>query len=83
MTETILNERDFEICPNCNRDLTQGSLMYVQIGCENTIFYKKFEKLGWMIDDQVEGDGEDGYYACRECDNKLPDSYQEYYSNNL
>ena len=84
MTDTILNERDLEICPNCNADLTEGNLMYTERGCSNYIYYKKDPRMGWIVDDELDGDNPwETVYECRQCEMSLPDEWQEHYSNIL
>lgn len=75
---------EYDFCPNCNADLTQGNLMFVEHGCTNYIYYKKSPRLGWVIDDENDGQNPtETEYACRQCEFTLPTNYQEYYEENL
>jgi hypothetical protein len=75
-------EPDF-ICPHCKADLKE-SLMYVEDGCTNYIFYKRGSLGEWFIDDERNGDNtSETYYACRCCGKMLPDELQEYFQENI
>ncbi|MGH2612981.1 MAG: hypothetical protein ACRDFB_08035 [Rhabdochlamydiaceae bacterium] len=81
---TVINERDYEICPYCNADFTEGNLMYTERGVCNYTYYKKDQKLGWIVDDELDGDNPgETVYECRQCEMTLPTEWQEYYSNNI
>lgn len=69
------------ICPLCRADLKEY-LMYVDDGCTNYIFYKFIaEKKVWQVFNELDGNNAaETYFACRECDEKLPEDMQKYFS---
>lgn len=70
-------------CPYCKADLKEA-LMYVEDGCTNYIYYKFTKTEEWQVNDELDGNNPvDCYYACRQCDEKLPDDMQEYFTNNM
>lgn len=86
MTEAVQvdQEYNFDYCPFCNTDLTQGALAYVEKDVTNYIYYKKDPQFGWIEDWEEDGNNpSETFYACKECGKQLPTEYQAHFSENI
>jgi Zn/Cd-binding protein ZinT len=73
--------KDYPNCPHCHASLEDNALAYIEDGCTNYFNYS-FNGKEWTLTCETNGDNPAKcYFACRNCGEKLPQYYQDYFSN--
>lgn len=76
------NQPDLK-CPHCKEDLRE-TLMFVEDGCTNYIYYKQGSLGEWFVEHESNGENtSETYYACRSCGERLPDELQTYFEEQI